>query len=81
MGPPNDALVLGLDDFWHVLRVAVRLGAAVVLGGILGWQREQEHKMAGLRTHMLVALGSALFVVAALEAGIKLDNLSRVIQG
>lgn len=38
-------------------------------------------KPAGLRTHMLVALGSALFVVASLEFGMSSSDLSRVIQG
>jgi putative Mg2+ transporter-C (MgtC) family protein len=81
MGPPNDALFLGLDDPGHLLRVAVRLVVAVLLGGVLGWQREKQGKMAGLRTHMLVSLGSALFILVPVEAGVKLENLSRVIQG
>src|SRR5215472_5944642 len=81
MGPPHEPLFLGLDDFGHVLRVAVRLGVALLLGGVLGWERQREHKAAGLRTHMLVSLGSALFTLVAVEAGIKPDNLARVIQG
>jgi putative Mg2+ transporter-C (MgtC) family protein len=81
MGPPNEPLFQGLDDFGHVLRVAVRLGVALLLGGVLGWERQREHKAAGLRTHMLVSLGSALFTLVAVEAGIKPDNLARVIQG
>jgi putative Mg2+ transporter-C (MgtC) family protein len=81
MAPPNDALFLGLDDFGHLLRVAVRLGVALLLGGILGWEREKEHKAAGPRTHWLVSLGSALFILVGVEVGMKLDNLSRVIQG
>jgi putative Mg2+ transporter-C (MgtC) family protein len=40
--------------------VIVRLVAAAFLGGVLGLEREQMHKVAGLRTHALVALGAAL---------------------
>ena len=63
------------------VRLGVRLVLAAVLGGALGWQREWTGKAAGLRTHMLVAMGAALFVAAAQQAGIGTDHLSRVIQG
>jgi putative Mg2+ transporter-C (MgtC) family protein len=65
----------------HLLRVAVRLLAATVLGGLIGLEREQTGKAAGLRTHMLVALGSALFTLAPREAGMPLANISAVVQG
>lgn len=51
-------------DEWEI---AARLGAAVLAGGILGWEREVQDKPAGLRTHMMVSLGSALPIVAALQ--------------
>jgi putative Mg2+ transporter-C (MgtC) family protein len=72
---------LGLDDPAHLARVVVRLVAALLLGAILGYEREQDRKPAGLRTHMLVTVGAALFILAPIEAGVKLDQLSRVIQG
>lgn len=68
-------------DWTQLFRVTVRLVVAVALGGLLGFEREREGKSAGLRTHMLVALGSALFTVASLEAGMSLSDLSRVFQG
>ncbi len=71
----------GLGDPDHLLRVFVRLAVALVLGAILGYERESEGKPAGLRTHMLVTVGSALFVLVAIEAGVAKDQLSRVIQG
>jgi putative Mg2+ transporter-C (MgtC) family protein len=54
---------------------------AVVLGGILGYERESIGASAGLRTHMLVSLGSALFVLIPLQAGMEISDLSRVLQG
>jgi putative Mg2+ transporter-C (MgtC) family protein len=45
------------------LKLLVRLVAAAVLSAFLGWEREAAHKSAGLRTHMLVGIGSALFTV------------------
>lgn len=46
----------------------IRLSLAVLLGGLVGYNRERADKPAGLRTHMMVALGSALFTVLSFEA-------------
>jgi putative Mg2+ transporter-C (MgtC) family protein len=54
---------------------------AILLGGVLGYQRGRQGKEAGLRTHMLLALGSAFFVVIPLQAGMSMSDLSRVLQG
>jgi putative Mg2+ transporter-C (MgtC) family protein len=65
----------------HVLRVCLRLLVALVLGGVIGLQRELTHKPAGLRTHMLLALGITLLVVAVDAAGVDQNGLTRVVQG
>src|SRR5215831_521695 len=66
----------------HVLLLSVsRLGLAAVLGALLGYQRERVHSSAGLRTHILVCLGTAFFVLASVEAGQTSADVSRVIQG
>jgi putative Mg2+ transporter-C (MgtC) family protein len=70
-----------LPEPMDLLSVAVRLIVAVVLGGLLGYEREREGKDAGLRTHMLVALGAAMFTIAPLQAGMSISDLSRVVQG
>jgi putative Mg2+ transporter-C (MgtC) family protein len=44
----------------------LRIGIAAVLGGTIGFERETLNKPAGLRTHMLVSLGAAMFMVIAL---------------
>jgi putative Mg2+ transporter-C (MgtC) family protein len=64
-----------------VTQLVLRMLLAIVLGGLLGYQRERQGKAAGLRTHMLVALGSAFFVLIPLQAGMSLGDLSRVLQG
>ena len=54
------------------------------VGGIIGWERQLRNKPAGLRTHMLVSMGSALFVLIPLAMGTNengLDAVERVIQG
>ena len=43
----------------------LRLIVAGVLGGIIGWDREYRAKEAGLRTHFLVAIGSALLMIVS----------------
>jgi len=45
----------------------LRLTLSVVLGGLLGWNRENAHKPAGVRTHTLVSLGSALIMIVSIE--------------
>lgn len=56
----------------------------MLIGAIIGIEREFRQKPAGLRTHMLVSLGSALFIIIPLQITTFQDNpdaLSRVIQG
>ncbi|MEJ7928628.1 MgtC/SapB family protein [Ramlibacter sp. AN1015] len=70
-----------LHEVEDLTRVVVRLLVAAALGALLGLEREHAHKSAGLRTHMLVSLGSALFVLMALRSDFGPEALARVIQG
>lgn len=70
-----------LSDIEQATRVTLRLVLAAFLGGLLGYERERHGQAAGLRTHMLVALGAALFVMSPELAGAMDDAMSRVIQG
>jgi putative Mg2+ transporter-C (MgtC) family protein len=74
-------LTLGLHDRQQIARIVIRLLAAFILGGVVGIQRERSHKPAGLRTHMLVCLGTAVFVTSCGAVGMAFDAQSRVIQG
>jgi putative Mg2+ transporter-C (MgtC) family protein len=65
----------------QLVRVAVRLVAAALVGGVLGAEREAVGKAAALRTHMLGSMGAALFVIFPTEAGMPIQDLSRVVQG
>ncbi len=62
--------------------VVAPLGTAVILGALLGFERELRGRWAGLRTHVLVSMGAAMFVLAAMSispgSG---SDLTRVIQG
>lgn len=70
-----------LGDAEQTTRVLLRLLLAAVLGGILGYEREHHGKAAGFRTHMLVAMGAALFVLVPQQGGMQIEDLSRVMQG
>jgi putative Mg2+ transporter-C (MgtC) family protein len=70
-----------LPDPVSTMRLCVRSLLAVLLGGIVGYERERRHSAAGLRIHMLVALGAALFVMVPLEDGVASADMSRVLQG
>jgi putative Mg2+ transporter-C (MgtC) family protein len=66
-----------LPDVQQFTRILLRL----TLAALLGIEREQKGKAAGVRTHMLVAMGAALFVLLAEQAGMPSAELSRVMQG
>jgi putative Mg2+ transporter-C (MgtC) family protein len=73
--------LFSVPDTRQMTIVIVRLVTAGLLGGLLGAEREAVGKAAGLRTHMLVALGAALFVIAPGQAGLSAGDLGRIIQG
>jgi putative Mg2+ transporter-C (MgtC) family protein len=69
-----------MTTWWEVV---LRMLLAVVLGGIIGWEREVAGKPAGLRTMILVSLASAMFVLAAQQAaaviGEPIDNVRAMV--
>jgi putative Mg2+ transporter-C (MgtC) family protein len=70
-----------LPDVAQVVRIVLRLLVAALLGGVLGYERERQGKAAGVRTHMLVAMGAALFVLVPQQAGASAADIARVMQG
>jgi putative Mg2+ transporter-C (MgtC) family protein len=76
-----EELTSGLPDSRQFAHVVIRMVAATLLGAVVGIQREKAGKPAGLRTHVLVCLGTAVFVLACSGVGMSLEGLSRVIQG
>ena len=75
------ALSLAPND---LMGITFRLSIALLVGAIIGLERQIRHKPAGLRTHMLVSFGAALFVLIPLQISTAQegrDAISRVIQG
>ncbi len=82
-----------MDEFWKQIHedwpnigevsiVVYRLVAALVLAAFLGINRERKHESAGLRTHLLVCMSAALFVILVGHQGnTSPDDVSRVVQG
>ena len=70
-----------VSDPAQLTRIVIRLLLAAALGAVLGYERERRGKAAGMRTHMLVAIGAALFVLVPQQAGMAVADMSRVIQG
>ena len=56
-----------MTNIYHQLGLLSRLLVALILAGALGWERESRGKAAGLRTHMLVGMSAALFVILGEE--------------
>jgi putative Mg2+ transporter-C (MgtC) family protein len=70
-----------VPDLRALATLLLRLLLAAGLAGVLGWDRERRGAPAGLRTHMLVGVGSALFMLVPQQAGVSPDGLTRVAQG
>ncbi|PZV10192.1 MAG: hypothetical protein DCF22_17300 [Leptolyngbya sp.] len=68
-------------DDW--IEFTLRLAISMVVGGAIGWERQLSGKAAGLRTHTLVSLGTALFIMVplSLSPATTPDSVSRAIQG
>lgn len=64
-------------DFGFYVDVFIRLMLALVLGGVVGFEREHKSRPAGLRTHILVCIGAALVQVTAINY-IKINNLDGI---
>ncbi|NDJ15795.1 MgtC/SapB family protein [Myxacorys almedinensis] len=71
------------DYAYDIFDLLLRLVLAVIAGGSVGWDREKRHKAAGLRTHILVSLGAAMFVLIPLQLDLNSlgDSVSRTVQG
>jgi len=68
-----------VNDLWSPFLI---LGAAALLGGVIGLERELRGGWAGLRTHMLVAMAAAMFVLIGTDmTDASSADLSRIIQG
>ncbi|UNK43408.1 MgtC/SapB family protein [Luteimonas sp. S4-F44] len=72
---------LALPDPDTLTTIVVRVLVAALLGGLVGWEREHKGRAAGLKTHILVSIGSALFVLAPLLSDIDGADVTRVMQG
>jgi putative Mg2+ transporter-C (MgtC) family protein len=72
-------ILANVPSIWEVLTVLWRVFLAVLAGGVMGWERQRAHKPAGLRTHILVSVGAAIFVLPFVDAGS--DAVSRITQG
>ncbi|HEY4271560.1 MAG TPA: MgtC/SapB family protein [Candidatus Udaeobacter sp.] len=76
-----EELTAGLTNHDQLLRVFIRLFAAILLGGLMGLQRVSARKPSGLRIHTLICLGTTVVLLSCSAAGISLEGASRVIQG
>ncbi|HKY45410.1 MAG TPA: MgtC/SapB family protein [Pyrinomonadaceae bacterium] len=74
-------LTNGIPEFRNLWIILIRVIAATLLGAAVGFQRERVGKPAGLRTHILVSLGTAVVVLACAGSGMSMEGQSRVIQG
>jgi putative Mg2+ transporter-C (MgtC) family protein len=66
---------------WIPIKYLGPILVAMLLGGIIGIEREIHHKPAGLRTNMLICIGAAAFTLIAQYIGKNTDAESRIIQG
>lgn len=70
-----------IKDIHEATVVVLRLSVAALLGAALGFERELRGKDAGLRTHILVSVGAAIFILVPVTSGMTTADASRVMQG
>ena len=78
---PLDTSIWSIDEW---LNLVLKLSLSLLVGALIGLNRQSQKKPAGLRTHMLVTLGATIFVMVSLQSSqgkVSPDALSRVIQG
>jgi putative Mg2+ transporter-C (MgtC) family protein len=79
------AMMSGLPemiDVQQLMTELLRIGLAVILGGLIGLERQIHGRWTGLRTHMGVSVGSAVFTLVGLElAPLPLPDATRVVPG
>jgi putative Mg2+ transporter-C (MgtC) family protein len=83
MGAIVDGVSAEFTDLSAVqgVQLALRLLIAAVLGGLIGRDRERAGKAAGVRTHLLVAVGAAAFVAVPQQSGASTADITRILQG
>jgi putative Mg2+ transporter-C (MgtC) family protein len=70
-----------VGDLAALVRIVLRLSLAAILGSLVGLEREHAGQAAGWRTHILVTMAAAIFVIGIAESGGNSADLSRVMQG
>jgi Uncharacterized membrane protein len=70
-----------VPDLAEAAVICIRLTIAASMGALIGLDRERRGKEAGLRTHMMVSLGAALFILVPTRSGMEVADASRVLQG
>ncbi len=68
-------------DWPMLVRITIKLAVACACGSIIGLNREHAGENAGWRTHILVTLAAACFVMSMKESGAAVAELTRVVQG
>lgn len=64
---------------WKI--IVIRIAVSIIVGGLIGLERELEHKPAGLRTIILVCLGSTIFMLVGMELGLFGAEIGRIVAG
>lgn len=70
-----------LPEGLQLVRTISSIGSAALFGAMIGAEREWQGMEAGLRTHILVAMGAALFTAIPLEAGGGAPELAAIVRG
>ena len=56
-----------------LLPIGLKILVATICGSLVGWEREKKNKFAGLRTNLLICVGSAIFTIGSFYAGTLYD--------
>ena len=57
-----------INEIIALLTILPKVGVATICGALVGWERERRNKVAGIRTNILICVGSAIFTIASFLA-------------
>ncbi len=72
----TDGVIDPFATYTSISEMAIRMCLAVMLGAVVGFEREYRNRPAGLRTHMLVALAASSFMIIALEVFYRTQHMA-----
>jgi len=76
-----DFLIGGIISDIHWIDIILRIASSIIIGGVIGFEREKHNRPAGLRTHILVSLGACVITLIECTIASRVSELAQSTDG